>query len=78
MSSTTVGIADYLEVPGGTLSRLDQPELPPIEITSEPLVIGRAPECGLVLDDPKVSRYHATIIDTGARKLVPRIASAAG
>jgi DNA-binding NtrC family response regulator len=62
---TTVGIDEYLEVLGGTLSRVDQPELPPIEITGEPLVVGRAPECGLVLDDPKVSSTHAELVATG-------------
>jgi DNA-binding NtrC family response regulator len=66
VSSTTVGIGEYLEVLGGTLSRLDQPELPPIEITDEPLIIGRAPECGLVLDDPKVSSTHAELVATGS------------
>jgi DNA-binding NtrC family response regulator len=62
--STTVGIAEYLEVLGGTLTRVDQPELPPVEITGEPLIIGRAPECGLVLDDPKVSSTHAEMVAT--------------
>jgi SARP family transcriptional regulator, regulator of embCAB operon len=28
--------------------------------------IGRRDDDDVVLDDPKVSRYHATIIDTGA------------
>ena len=64
MGSTTVGIEEYLEVLGGTLTRVDQPELPPIEITGEPLIVGRAPECGLVLDDPKVSSTHAEIVAT--------------
>jgi pSer/pThr/pTyr-binding forkhead associated (FHA) protein len=62
--STTLGIPEYLEVLGGTLTRLDQPDSPPIEITGEPLIIGRAPECGLVLDDLKVSSTHAEMIAT--------------
>jgi hypothetical protein len=33
--STTLGIPEYLEVLGGTLTRLDQPDSPPIEITGE-------------------------------------------
>jgi DNA-binding NtrC family response regulator len=38
--------------------------LPPVDITGEPLIIGRAPECGLVLDDPKVSSTHAEMVAT--------------
>lgn len=32
-----------------------------VEVASGRFVIGREPECDLVLDDPKVSRHHATI-----------------
>jgi pSer/pThr/pTyr-binding forkhead associated (FHA) protein len=64
VGNTTIRVEEYLAVLGGTLTRVDQPELPPIEITGEPLLVGRAPECGLVLDDPKVSSVHAEIVPT--------------
>lgn len=40
--------------------------------------IGRHPGNGIVLDDPKVSRYHATIIDTGANFVINDLRSANG
>jgi pSer/pThr/pTyr-binding forkhead associated (FHA) protein len=40
--------------------------------------IGRRDDNGVVLDDPKVSRYHATIIDTGATFVINDLRSANG
>jgi SARP family transcriptional regulator, regulator of embCAB operon len=40
--------------------------------------IGRHPDNGVVVDDPKVSRYHATIIDTGASFVINDLRSANG
>ncbi|BDX34717.1 transcriptional regulatory protein EmbR [Mycobacterium antarcticum] len=40
--------------------------------------IGRRGDNGVVLDDPKVSRYHATIIDTGANFVINDLRSANG
>ena len=40
--------------------------------------IGRRDDNGVVLDDPKVSRYHATIIDTGANFVINDLRSANG
>jgi SARP family transcriptional regulator, regulator of embCAB operon len=40
--------------------------------------IGRRADNGVVLDDPKVSRYHATIIDTGANFVINDLRSANG
>ncbi|TPG37165.1 BTAD domain-containing putative transcriptional regulator [Mycolicibacterium hodleri] len=40
--------------------------------------IGRRGDNGVVLDDPKVSRYHATIIDTGATFVINDLRSANG
>jgi SARP family transcriptional regulator, regulator of embCAB operon len=40
--------------------------------------IGRRDDNGVVLDDPKVSRYHATIIDTGASFVINDLRSANG
>jgi ABC transport system ATP-binding/permease protein len=36
-----------------------------IPLTRQPLTIGRDPACGLVLDDPRVSRQHAVIQRAG-------------
>ncbi len=38
-----------------------------VELKSNPLVIGRAPECDIVLDPNGVSRRHAQIIPQGER-----------
>ncbi len=40
--------------------------------------IGRRDDNAVVLDDPKVSRYHATIIDTGASFVINDLRSANG
>lgn len=40
--------------------------------------IGRRDDNGVVLDDPKVSRYHATIIDTGTNFVINDLRSANG
>jgi DNA-binding SARP family transcriptional activator len=40
--------------------------------------IGRRDDNAVVLDDPKVSRYHATIIDTGANFVINDLRSANG
>ncbi len=40
--------------------------------------IGRRSDNSVVLDDPKVSRYHATIIDTGASFVINDLRSANG
>ena len=40
--------------------------------------IGRRGDNGVVIDDPKVSRYHATIIDTGASFVINDLRSANG
>lgn len=40
--------------------------------------IGRRADNGVVLDDPRVSRYHATIIDTGVNFVINDLRSANG
>jgi SARP family transcriptional regulator, regulator of embCAB operon len=40
--------------------------------------IGRRGDNGVVIDDPKVSRYHATVIDTGASFVINDLRSANG
>jgi DNA-binding SARP family transcriptional activator len=40
--------------------------------------IGRRDDNGVVLDDPRVSRYHATVIDTGASFVINDLRSANG
>ena len=44
--------------------------LPPVE-PGECLSVGRAPDCDLVIDDPSVSKHHATLEwDGGSRQVV--------
>jgi pSer/pThr/pTyr-binding forkhead associated (FHA) protein len=40
--------------------------------------IGRREDNAVVLDDPRVSRYHATVIDTGASFVINDLRSANG
>jgi hypothetical protein len=44
---------------GGLLAELILPDGKRIQIGSEPVVVGRLPECGVVLSDSNVSRRHA-------------------
>ena len=59
--STTVGVSEFVEMRGGTLSL---PKGAAVAVTGEPLIVGRAPECGLVIDDPKTSSAHAELVAT--------------
>ncbi|MGO8999199.1 MAG: sigma 54-interacting transcriptional regulator [Polyangiaceae bacterium] len=67
--TTVVGTGAYVEAVGGTLSRLDRPGSPPVEIPSDPLLIGRDPTCGLAVDVSTVSWAHAeaTVTPKGVR-----------
>ncbi len=64
MSTTVVG--RFVRVKGGQLAGLGPRA---IELSTEPIVIGRAEGCGIRLDDPKVSSVHfeITITPRGAR-----------
>ena len=60
--STTVAAGIFERVLGGTLTLLaSSAASAPFEIPVEPTVVGRAGECGLVLEDPKVSSAHLEI-----------------
>jgi DNA-binding NtrC family response regulator len=61
---STVATREYIRVLGGTLARRDRSGGPPFIIQSEPTVVGRAAECGFVLDDPKVSAAHLELTAT--------------
>ena len=44
--------------------------LPPLH-EGESLTVGRSPDCDLVIDDPSVSKHHATLSwDEGARRVL--------
>ncbi len=49
-----------------------------ITIEAEPLVIGRLPECAVVLNDPNVSRRHAEIRHSGSAVVVTDLGSTNG
>ncbi len=55
----------------------NDPGLPPLPIGGTGAVIGRAPDCDLVLDDPLrlVSRQHAQILPQGANTALLRCIS---
>jgi hypothetical protein len=50
---------------GGFLAELVLPDGRRVAIGSDPLVIGRLPECGVVLEDSNVSRRHAELRRAG-------------
>jgi Protein of unknown function (DUF3662)/FHA domain len=50
---------EMVRSPDVKTSRLLLPDGTAIELGSKPLIVGRLPDSGLVLDDPNVSRYHA-------------------
>jgi catechol 2,3-dioxygenase-like lactoylglutathione lyase family enzyme len=49
-----------------------------VELGSDPLTIGRLPECGIVLADPNVSRRHAEIRRSGTSVVVHDLGSTNG
>ena len=49
-----------------------------VQLGSGPLVIGRLPECGVVLSDPNVSRRHAELRRAGDSVLVTDLGSTNG
>ena len=52
---------------GGFLAELVLPDGTRVTVGAEPLVIGRLPECDVVLADPNVSRRHAEFRRAGER-----------
>ncbi|MDA8268856.1 MAG: DUF3662 and FHA domain-containing protein [Actinomycetota bacterium] len=73
--------ADFEEgpdgMPAGLLALADGTE---VVIGSQPVVIGRLPECAVVLSDPNVSRRHAEVcrVDGGPGALVRDLGSTNG
>lgn len=62
LASGMVLVAGEMNKPADTrTSRLVLPEGKAIPLEGKSLVIGRLPDCGLVLPDPNVSRYHVEI-----------------
>jgi len=49
-----------------------------IVLGTEPLVIGRLPECGIVLSDPNVSRRHAEVRRHGSDFVIADLRSTNG
>lgn len=71
--------ADVVEgpdgTPGGSLVLSDGTR---VVLGSEPVVIGRLPECGVVLSDPNVSRRHAQVSRQGSEVVVADLQSTNG
>jgi hypothetical protein len=63
---------------GGILAELVLPDGRRVPVGSEPLVIGRLPECGVVLQDSNVSRRHAEVRRNGDAVVVTDLGSTNG
>ncbi len=62
-------------VRGGTLTLAGRE---PVRVNVEPVLIGRDPSCGLVVDDPEVSSIHCEVRADGAGVLVKDLGSRNG
>jgi hypothetical protein len=63
---------------GGFLAELVMTDGRRVQIGSEPLVIGRLPECGVVLADSNVSRRHAELRRSGDSVVLTDLGSTNG
>jgi catechol 2,3-dioxygenase-like lactoylglutathione lyase family enzyme len=63
---------------GGILAELVLPDGRRVAVGSEPVVIGRLPECGVVLQDSNVSRRHAEVRRNGDAVVVTDLGSTNG
>jgi hypothetical protein len=63
---------------GGVLAELILPDGSRVSVGAEPLVIGRLPECGIVLQDSNVSRRHAELRRNGDAVVVTDLGSTNG
>ena len=74
----TVGAEVRQSEDGGVLAEVILPDGRRIPIGAEPLVIGRLPECGVVLQDSNVSRRHAELRRNGDAIVVTDLGSTNG
>jgi hypothetical protein len=63
---------------GGFLAELVLPDGRRMPVGSEPLIIGRLPECGVVLQDSNVSRRHAELRRAGEGVVLTDLGSTNG
>jgi pSer/pThr/pTyr-binding forkhead associated (FHA) protein len=63
---------------GGFLAELVLTDGRRVQIGAEPLVIGRLPECGVVLADSNVSRRHAELRRSGDSVVLTDLGSTNG
>jgi hypothetical protein len=52
---------EIVEGPGGTAGTLVLPDGRRLALATEPVRIGRMPDCAVALSDPQVSRHHAEV-----------------
>jgi hypothetical protein len=72
-------VAEVIEGPDGMApAELVLPGGGRVPIESEPVVIGRMPECSVVLSDPNVSRRHAEVLRVNEAFLVRDLGSTNG
>jgi len=71
--------AEVVEGPeGGTFAELVLPDGKRLTVGADPVVIGRLPECTVVLGDPNVSRRHAEVRRAGEMVVVTDLGSTNG
>jgi hypothetical protein len=54
-------VANIVEGPGGSVGTLVLPDGRRLALSTEPVRIGRLPDCLISLSDPQVSRHHAEV-----------------
>src|SRR6185437_3733817 len=71
--------AEVVEGPEGEVyAELVLPDANRLKVGEDPVVIGRLPECAVVLGDPNVSRRHAEVRRTGETVVVTDLGSTNG
>jgi hypothetical protein len=64
---------------GGPLAlSLEREGQPPVQVLGDRFVIGRGPQCDLIIDSPRVSREHAALVRHGASYHLEDLASSNG
>jgi transcriptional regulator with GAF, ATPase, and Fis domain len=76
--STEASTSEYVEALGGTLTRLDRVMSHAVEVRGEALIVGRDPQCGLAVENAKVSGIHAELTATPRGVLIRDLESKNG
>jgi len=63
MSGSTVATTKHVELRGGAIAIVGKPDSR-VAVGADPVLVGRAPSCTLVVDDKRVSAMHAELVAT--------------